>query len=291
MGNACEIIIFKTGVLIPQNLKNPDMRVQLLLNCRPGSVLPFNYQYELSAWIYRTLAQANPEFAAWLHERGYALEGKKAFKLFTFSHFDIQKPFSLDKERGALRIDSGRARLVLSFLLDAALEHFVVGLFQSQRFGIGNAQFPATDFEVHTLEILPKPVFSPLMRYRALSPICLTSEEPGKAHAQYRHPDDEEYLGLLIRNLSGKLLTATPHAFSLQGNEHQLVPPAFRLLSDPKRKGVTLKAFTAAETKVIGYTFDFELTAAPILHEVGYYAGFGVENAQGFGCVEVVISD
>jgi CRISPR-associated endoribonuclease Cas6 len=31
--------------------------------------------------------------------------------------------------------------------------------------------------------------------------------------------------------------------------------------------------------------FDFELRAAPTLLEVGYYAGFGVENAQGFGCV------
>lgn len=264
------------------------MRIKLTLNCRPGSIIPINYQYELSAWIYRTLAQANPEFAAWLHEHGYTLKGKKAFKFFTFSHLDIQPPFSIDKNRGAIRIDSGHVALSLSFLLDSTLEHFVIGLFQNQRFGIGNAQFPAVDFDIRTLEIQPRPAFSPLMRYKTISPVCVSVEEEGKTHAQYRHPADEGYLDLLLRNLSGKLITAANHAISLQGHEHLIVPPAFRLLSEPRRKGVTLKAHTAAATKVIGYHFDFELEAAPALQEVGYYAGFGVENAQGFGCVEVM---
>ena len=31
-------------------------------------ILPVNYQYPLSAWIYKTIHNGNNEFAAWLHE-------------------------------------------------------------------------------------------------------------------------------------------------------------------------------------------------------------------------------
>ena len=64
------------------------MRFKLTLRPAYGSscILPLNYQYELGAWIYRTLYEANPTFASWLHEKGYVERGKK-FKLFSYSHF------------------------------------------------------------------------------------------------------------------------------------------------------------------------------------------------------------
>lgn len=44
--------------------------------------VPFNYQYALSAVIYHKLAQADENYAFFLHEKGYALnEHAKHFKL------------------------------------------------------------------------------------------------------------------------------------------------------------------------------------------------------------------
>ena len=56
----------------------------------------------------------------------------------------------------------------------------------------------------------------------------------------------------------------------------------------PKSKLITIKSGTAAQTKVKGWVFDFELDAPRELVEVGILAGFGKENAQGFGCGELV---
>lgn len=272
------------------------MRLRLNLQCSPGSIIPFNYQYELSSWIYKTLSKAEPEFADWLHQQGYTLEGKRRFKFFTFSHFHLQPPFEPQPDRQGIRIDSGHAGLVITFLLDDAVAHFVTGLFQEQRLGLGNPRFRPVDFMVQSVEILPRPYFQPTMRFRALSPICIAATETGKDHAQYRVPTDKDYTALLMANLEQKVAVAQHYlhpspsspAESSRSKEPNAFPPNFALLSPARQKGVTLKSYTAAETKIIGYTYDFEITAAPDLLEIGYYAGFGVENAQGFGCVEIM---
>ncbi len=49
-------------------------------------MLPLNYQYPLSAWIYKVLARGDRGFAEFLHEQGYKMENQKTFKLFTFSN-------------------------------------------------------------------------------------------------------------------------------------------------------------------------------------------------------------
>jgi len=261
------------------------MRLQLSLQCRPGSRIPFNYQYEISSWIYRTLAQADPAFAEWLHQQGYTLEGQKRFKLFTFSHLQLQPPFQPEPQRQSIRLDSGQARLTLSFLLDDTLEHFVGGLFRQQEFGLGNPRFYPADFSVVSVEILPRPVFMPTMRFRALSPICLGTVVDYNPHAQYLSPLDDDYERLLLQNLTYKFSTAAHYAPAGPIHHNPDLSAHFELLSEPRKKGITLKAHTPQETQVIGYTFDFELTAPPHLLETGYYAGFGEKNAQGFGCV------
>lgn len=277
------------------------MRLHLRLECRPGSRIPINYAYEFSSWIYKVLANADPAFATWLHENGYALEGNKRFKFFTFSQLQLQPPFRIESQQQAIRIESGKASLILSFLLDDTLEHFVTGLFRQQQFGIGNILLRPADFSVQSVEILPKPIFKETMRFRTLSPICVAAYEEGREHAQYRHPSAPDYQELLFHNLLQKSQIATHYSTaSIESTESKESKAStatnsqtsklsnFKLLSEPRQKGITLKAHTKAETKVIGYTYDFEITAPPALLEIGYYAGFGTENAQGFGCVEIM---
>ena len=56
----------------------------LVLKDKNGTHLPINYQYELSAWIYKVLNDGDPIFSEWLHFKGYKSKNKP-FKLFTFS--------------------------------------------------------------------------------------------------------------------------------------------------------------------------------------------------------------
>ena len=62
-------------------------KITLNISREHGNLLPFNYQYEQSAVIYRKLAQADTQYASWLHENGYLLNGSKRFKLFCYSPF------------------------------------------------------------------------------------------------------------------------------------------------------------------------------------------------------------
>ena len=68
-------------------------KITLQTNRQYGNLLPFNYQYEQSAVIYRILAQADMQYSSWLHENGYLLHEAKRFKLFCYS------PFIFDKVR------------------------------------------------------------------------------------------------------------------------------------------------------------------------------------------------
>lgn len=58
------------------------MIFQLILNKnKSNAVIPINYQYPLSAAIYKILQKGDSEYAQFLHEEGYG----KGYKFFTFS--------------------------------------------------------------------------------------------------------------------------------------------------------------------------------------------------------------
>ena len=60
------------------------MRLKINLQANNSAFLTSAYQYPLSAAIYKLLKFGSPEFSAFLHSKGYRLEGK-TYKLFTFA--------------------------------------------------------------------------------------------------------------------------------------------------------------------------------------------------------------
>jgi len=57
--------------------KKCQMRFNVFLNIDKhpfGNRLPFKYQYELSAVIYKILGHAGREFSQWLHDNGFAAD-------------------------------------------------------------------------------------------------------------------------------------------------------------------------------------------------------------------------
>lgn len=257
------------------------MRFQLILSrTGKGNFLPFSYQYELSAWIYKIIEGADQEFSRFLHEEAF-VSGARRFKLFTFSNLDL-RPFKIHKDHGRIEMQGHEAVLQISFLIDKAAEHFIKGLFLNQHLGLGD-RISRVDFTVNRIEACPPPVFRETMRYRTLSPVCLSRQ--GEKHAQYLRPDDPEYAAFFVSNLLEKFKALSLAGYDPEGLQ-QYADFSFRLLTEPRSRLITIKAFTEQQTQVRGYDYAFELTAPTALQEIGYYAGFGEKGSTGFGCVE-----
>lgn len=95
-------------------------KITLKIDRKYGDLLPFNYQYEQSAVIYRILAQADTQYSSWLHKNGYLLHERKRFKLFCYSPFIFEKVRPLP-EAGCLKIIGERAVWYISFIPEKVL--------------------------------------------------------------------------------------------------------------------------------------------------------------------------
>jgi CRISPR-associated endoribonuclease Cas6 len=242
------------------------------------AVLPLNYQYEISAWIYRVLANANQAYATFLHEQGY-LTGRKSFKLFCFSNLNVPE-YKIQGDR--MQIHSEHVYLRISFYLDKASEQFVHGLFQDQRLSIGDT-LSKVHFEVQGIDMkIPQLPTQGKVVIRTASPIVIGRKREGTGKEDYLSPLEPDYGELLFYNLLGKYRAAT-------GQE----PPTwwdasrfgFKCLHDnPRSQLVAIKVGKPEQTRVRGFRFDFELDAPSELVELGLLAGFGRYNGEGFGC-------
>lgn len=252
-------------------------RLTLELTDRTRNILPLNYQYELSAWIYRVIHSGSPEFSTWLHNQGFTND-RKQFRLFTFSNLLIPK---LQIVQDRLIIQSVHVELIISMFPLDMIQHFITGLFSDQELRLGDQQ-SQVPMKVIVVEAVQEPEFSTRMSFRAVSPLLISLKLPDEKYARYLAPDHAEYATLFFRNLEEKL-----HAFEGLTENIPATPCTFKLLSEPKKKGITIKTGTPEQTKLISYKFDFELSAPADLIRFGYYTGFGEKNSMGFGCAEV----
>ena len=256
-------------------------KVSLQISKNSSNILPINYQYELSAWIYHTIHFANPEFSEWLHEKGYST-GTQRFKFFTFSNLDI--PHGGYKVAGdRLRILSETCSLLISFLIEDAAMPFITGIFQNQDFILGD-NLSRVPFKVQMVERLPDPVFTNEMTFTTLSPVVVGKSrltEGGKG-TEYLSPEDTDYAKIFFQNLSRKVGVSNP---GLEITPEQIAECRFQLIGKPRSKMISIKNNKQQATKVKGYLFQFRIKAPTEWIRVGYFAGFGEKNGLGMGCV------
>lgn len=151
----------------------------------PQPVLPINYQYELSAWIYSVIEHADTAYAAFLHQQGYQT-GRKSFKMFSFGNLYVPK-FEVRGDR--LHILSREVQLPIGFYVDRTGEEFIRGLFATKTFRIGDRQSQAT-FVVNLIEMKTLP---PLRgdvptRLRTRSPLVIAQKGADGGPDQYLPP-------------------------------------------------------------------------------------------------------
>ncbi len=264
------------------------MRLKLTLHVQDQNpILPLNYQYPVSAWIYKILNSADADFTEWLHNTGYTV-GHRHFKLFTFSNLTISR---YKRKNDRLKILSPEVLLHLSFFIDKAAENFITGLFMNQEFVIGDS-FDIARFYVQTVESLPLPNFQDNMEFKCLSPICLsrTVERNGRKLPEYISPDDSQYQQYFFDNLINKYKSTLNHKYNAApvGDDYLQNVGKLEILSPSKSRLLTIKEGTSQQSRVRGYLYRFRITAPPELISFGYLAGFGEKNSLGFGCVEAV---
>lgn len=254
------------------------MRFELKLTvntAKRGSMLPLNYQYELSSWIYNVLNEGDPLFASWLHNHGYKANNHP-FKLFTFSNLIIPE---YRIHGGLLEIISREIFLILSFLPDDAITHFISGLFKDKELIIGNISRQVA-FEISSIRAIPEIVFNDKMKFQTISPIFLSTKDKVSEKQIHLSPDSNAYSDLIHQNLIEKA-KSIPKIIQEQDYPNTQI----KLLNNPKSKLITLKSNTSQMSQIRAFNYTFEIAGHPDLIRIGYYAGFGRLGSQGFGCV------
>lgn len=236
-----------------------------------------DYQYYLSAWIYKVLDKADPEFSDFLHSEGYT-SGNKRYKLFCYSQLNFGRP-KLWKEKSLFEILQDEISLNVSFLMAGAAEKFIIGLFINQQLFIGD-RFNGIDLIVKQVEHLPDPLISETMSYQAYSPVVVSHKNEGK-YAVYLSPVNDNYAHYLEQNLRNKYMSV-PNSAGLPDN----FTFNFELIGAPKSKLITIKPYTPEQSKVRGFVYDFVLTCPVEIHWLILASGFGEKNSMGFGWVE-----
>lgn len=260
------------------------MRFLLHLDITEGmNLLPFNYQYPVSAWVYKTIYEGNHEFAAFLHEKGF-VSGSRSYKLFTFSQFRFP-PKGFRVANNCMQLLCSQAQLELSFLVPEAMQHFIGGLFREQTFSIGDKQ-SKVNFGVRHVEALPFPDFANTVSFSANSPIMVSRYDENSKYAEYLKPGHADYERILFDNLARKYAAALEAGLLANSSPalNGTVDMRFSFKEPVKQKGILVKAGTPMQTQLVGYMYDFEMTAPRELLYIGYFAGFGEKNSLGMGC-------
>jgi len=248
--------------------------------------LPVNYQYPLSAVIYRTLQSADSAYASFLHDTGYRQEGSlKSFKFFTFS--DLKAPFQNAGDR--LLLLTREAELVVSFHLPNAAEHFIKGLFQDQQIEIGD-QKSRVNFTVDQVSALPLPFAGAGTEEVILQPISpvVAGNKNEKGEYTFLSPEHPDFISRLNYNWKEKYATIYGAAEAEKVFDGVQLSVLF-YNNPPKSRLVTIKAFSPAETKIRGFVnFRLRARANTAAMELLLNTGAGIYNSLGMGCLEIV---
>lgn len=266
------------------------MRLKLILQLSgKEQILPLNYQYPVSAWIYKVLASADESFSQKLHEEGYMLENGKKFKLFTFSRLNFPKnTWKIKPDTDKMRVWARKAFLTLSFQLPEQVEKFVTGLFTDQNVFIGDKN-SGLRMKVQNIEVLRNDYFDNqaddnkiiTLKIRSQTGIVLGLETEDNKYEQYVNPMHEQYKEMFLKNLIDKSSAAGIKNIDTEELDFKILKLSSKTVMQ------TIKAGTIAQTKVRAYNYEFELTAPKKVVEVGLNAGFGSMNSLGFGYCEV----
>ncbi len=265
------------------------MRIKLLLRVEGRFTrIPINYQYPLSAAIYNILAASSSDYSDFLHNRGYLGADGKLRKLFTFSRLNIRPRAGLESGNLVLQRRHTIELVVASPMLKDFIQHFVVGLFQNQRFEIANMKTRGM-LHVESVEACAEPEFTPEMKFKALSPIVLTAavEMGGELKKHYYRPHEPGLSKAVRQSLIRKYETTTGHPPADTSLKFEVDKDYVARRGGPEKVMtlVRLKEGRPDQTNVKGFLAPFIMSGSTELIKTAWEAGVGDKCTMGFGCI------
>ncbi|RKQ88680.1 CRISPR-associated endoribonuclease Cas6 [Brockia lithotrophica] len=227
-------------------------------------VLPWNYPHLLHGFVYAAIYKTNPLLGEQLHERGFAAGGHR-YKMFTFSLLFPQQ--ARRREEGLEMVPP--IRWWVSSPLIGLLEALALTLLTE-----GTALLGKTQLVVERVVVEENPELSGFRLFQTLSPIVVSTgiRRGKKLHRRFLSPDEPDFWRNLEANLRRKAQAL--------GWEVPPEPLTFKPVGKWRSR-----LYEVQGTKVRGFEGKFWAGGNKELLSIGYEAGFGERNAQGFGMV------
>lgn len=260
------------------------MRLKITLNTEGTFRIPVNYNHPISSVIYKMLSESSPEYASWLHDRGFVTNTGKPMKLFTFSRLFVNK----SKVTGNILEGSGNASFIFSSVGDEDISmHLVQGILSAQSIQIGN-RIAGSTFTISSVEALPQPEFGNRAQFKMLSPASVSTVwmANGKSGIYYYRHDDPEIEAAFEKNLLNKyeLVHKTPYDGDLQ---IRLDREYIRQRNGKISKLIKIKEGREDEVSVKAFICPLEISGSPDILRLAYECGIGERNSQGCGCLSL----
>lgn len=221
----------------------------------------------LHGFLYAALRKGNPKLGNFLHEEGFCVQGHR-YKLMTFSFLFPQKARALGK---CLEMSPPISWWVSSPLV-APIETLAMVLLTQEVVRIGKVTLLVDQLEVEEAPEIIEPCI-----FQTISPIVASTgiRKAEKLEHKYLSPEDHYFWKVIKGNLQRKAQAL--------GISYSCHPLSFTPLGKWQSK-----LFTVQGTKVKGFMGRFLAEGPSELLRLGYEAGFGERNAQGFGMVKLV---
>jgi CRISPR-associated endoribonuclease Cas6 len=243
------------------------MRLHVVWTAEKEVLLPWNYLQLLHGFLYTAIKKASPKLGEFLHEQGFVVGGHH-YKLVTFS---LLFPQAAEPTDDGLKMLPPIHWWVAS-PLPAPMEALAFTLLTE-----GEARLGKVSLTVERVEVEEPPKFEGRCLFQTLSPIVASTgvRKGSKMEHRFLSPEEQDFWRVLETNLRRKAVVLGVEASS----------DALRFASEGKWRS---KLFEVQGTKVRGWEGRFWVEGDPALISIGYEAGFGERNAQGFGMVKLV---
>jgi len=242
------------------------MRVEIKLRpSEEGTILPFNYNYEVYTQILEKAALFYPDIAVEAEE--------SHVDMFTFSRILVRNR-ELIPDKG-IKVLSDEVSLYISSYSPDFIKAVVEGFMESPALRLGDATFIAEDARV-----LKEPRINGEVLFSTLSPILVRSVKlvDGRMKVWDLYPNDEAFFDKLRKVMLMRYLNL--HGVSPQDKDFEIKVLKFK----PVR-------ILVRDTYLRGSLMVFRYTGSKELARLGYDIGFGEKTRYGFGMVKVIDSE
>jgi CRISPR-associated endoribonuclease Cas6 len=288
------------------------MRIKITLRpIQQPTFLPLN-NYPFAALIYKSIKLVNPKIANLLHEEGYLISDSisdkkgKRFKLFVFSRPQAK---GIRIENNKAYFSSPEVVWQVSSPVTDLIEYFVAGLLTQNVIRLTDYYDSNSHalFKISNIESIATPIFTKnKTRFLTISPITsiINKSSAEKQYKYYIRAEEDLFGQVLATNLLEKYQAFNGQFFDEQNVHFEFDwqyacrkwgYSNFDQIKDIELRNHIKKSCSEKMSKLVqykdinikAYQTPFFITASPQLLRFGWDCGFGMNNSQGFGMVEI----